>query len=163
MNRLDQSDRNKNVEIDNVELLEGEKTEDVVMKIAKAIKINLDIQDIEAVRRLPVRKSSAAPPRIIVQFSSSKKRDEFIAARSQLAHYTSGRIVGGKSKDRVYINENLTAFNRELLWKTKQKGKAEGFKFIWFKFGKVLAKKNENSPGVIHISTFADIDKLASG
>lgn len=160
LNRLEQYGRNRNIEIENVELKEGEKVEEIVLKVAEGIKIELSSKDIEAAHRLPARKSSAAPPRIIVQFASRKKRDEFIAARSQAAPITSQLLVGGKSKERIYLNENLTKYYSELLWRAKQKGKAEGYKFIWFKFGKILAKKSETSRGVIRISTFNDIEKI---
>jgi hypothetical protein len=160
LNRLEQYGRNRNVEIENVELLDGEKVEDIVVKVAGCINIELSPKDIEAAHRLPARKTSTAPPRIIVQFSSRKKRDEFIAARSQVAPITSQRLVGGKSSDRIYVNENLTRYYSELLWRAKQKGKAEGYKFVWYKYGKVLAKKSETSQSVIRISTPSDIDKI---
>jgi hypothetical protein len=157
--RLEQYGRNKNIEVDNVEFIEGEVVEDIVIKLAKVLKIELSDRDIEAAHRLPSRKSTNSP-KIIVQFASRKKRNEFVAARSQLAPVKSNHLVGGKSKERIYLNENLTRYYKELLWRSKVRQKEVGYKFVWFKFNKVFARKSETSNEIIRISSFADIEKI---
>jgi ribosome-binding protein aMBF1 (putative translation factor) len=159
LTRLEQYGRNRNIEIDNVELIEGEIVEDIVLKVAQVLHIDLASSEIDAAHRLPSRKTTQ-PPKIIVQFVSRKKRDEFMSARRQLAIVNSQRIVNGNSKDRIYINDNLTQFYKELLWRTKNKAKELGYKFVWFKFEKVLVRKNETDRDILRICSFADIDKI---
>jgi PHD-finger len=158
--RLEQYGRNKNIEIDNVEKFDNEVLEEVVTKLASAIKIDITEKDIDVVHRLPSRKNSEAPPKIIVQFTSRRKRDEFIAARSQTAPVTSESIVGGKNKARIYINENLTRYYKDLLWRAKQRAKEAGYQHIWFKYSKVLVRKSDTSQEVIRIFNFSDLDKI---
>jgi hypothetical protein len=164
VNQLDQYSRNKNIEIDNIEVVSGEIIEDVVLNIAKKIKINLKPEEIDAVHRLPGRKNSTSPPKVIVQLTSRKKRDLFINRRREASDLCSTDVVaGGKLVSRIFVNENLSAYNRELLWRAKVRAKEEQFRFVWFKFGKIFVKQNDQpSSPVIRVFTHADIDKIRS-
>jgi hypothetical protein len=62
--------------------------EDIVLKLAGYMKIELTREEIDAAHRLPQRKNTG-PAKIIVQLTSRKKRDEFVRARSQAAPITS--------------------------------------------------------------------------
>lgn len=57
----------------------------------------------------------------------------------------------------VYINDELTANNRRLLWMAKTKAKECGWKFVWTRNGHIYAKKSETSLAII-ISNNADIE-----
>lgn len=159
VNGLDQYSRKNNFEIDNIEQFEDESIEDIVLKIAGHMKIDLKREEIDAAHRLPQRKNTG-PAKIIVQLTSRKKRDEFVRARSQAAPITSTKLVGGNIKSRIYINENLSPFFRELLWKSKIRAKAAGYKFIWYSFGKVLVRKDVTDSKVFKIFDFDDIEKI---
>lgn len=51
--------------------------------------------------------------------------------------------------DAIYINDNLTQFNRNLFFKTKSFARDSGYKFVWFKDAKIFIKKDENSKAVL--------------
>lgn len=159
---LDQYGRNRNFELHNIEEKPGEVVEDIVLKVAKHLNIPLDKENIEAAHRLPSRKNPSLAPKIIVQLSSRKKRNEFVECRRQLAPITSNLLVqGGASVQRVYLNENLSPYYRELLWRAKELGKSAGFKFIWFKSGKILVSKGEGDKNIIKISSFEELKKIS--
>jgi hypothetical protein len=162
VNSLDQYSRNKNFEIENIEQVKGERLEAVVLDIAKHIDINLSIGEIDAVHRLPVRRDSTRPPKIIVQLTTRRKRDLFINRRRDASDLQSKQVIaGGRSEERIYINENLTAYNRDLLWKAKARGRDQQYRFVWYKFGKILAKQNElPNTQVIRINSVKDIEKI---
>jgi hypothetical protein len=68
--------------------------------------------------------------------------------------------VGGKINSRIYINENLSPFFRELLWKSKIRAKEAGYKFIWYSFGKILVRKDASDNKVFKVFDFDDIDMI---
>lgn len=160
INNLDQYSRNKNIEIENVVQLEGESVEVLVTKIANELNIKLESAEIDAAHRLPSRAEGRAP-KIIVQFTTRKKRDLFLEKKTKVL--TNTQIIGVASQrgtDRIFVNENLSPYNRELLWKTKTRARELGYRFVWCKKGKIFVKKDETSRAIIKIYTFADIDKI---
>ena len=61
----------------------------------------------------------------------------------------------------IYINDQLTYNNRQLLWIAKTKAHEVKWKFVWVRNGNILARKNENSPSII-INNAADIESITS-
>lgn len=160
INKLDQYGRNKNIELVNVQELPGEDVTNLVLKLANVLDIELAESDIEAAHRIPYRDVTKTS-RIIVQLSSRKKREEFLEKRRSVL--SSNLLTGGVSvagEKRVYINENLNTYYKELLWKAKEKSKSVGFKFVWFVSGKIFVKKDESARQVIKIVSFADLAKI---
>lgn len=160
VNNQNQYSRNKNFEIINVEEAAGENIEEIVMKIANKLNVDLNVNDIDCAHRLPAKNNRTS--RIIVQLTTRKKRDLIINNRRNL-HITSEELTGVKGQRRgtqVFVNENLSPFFRELLWRSKQRAKECGHRFVWFSNGKVLVKKEEQSRQVIRIQSFKDIDRL---
>lgn len=160
INSLDQYGRKNNFELVNVEEIEGENIDNIVLKLAKTLDIDLTVNDIEAAHRIPSRVAHKTS-RIIVQLSSRRKRDQFLEKKR--FDFNSNVITGGLGQEglkRVYINENLNPFYRELLWKSKERAKITGYKFVWFVSGKIFVRKDESSKKVIRIQSFIDLDKI---
>jgi Baculovirus FP protein len=155
VNVQDQYSRNKNIELSNVEELDRENLEEIVMEIAKQLDVDIEERDIDAVHRLPT-KIKKGSDKIIVQFTSRKKRDSFLEKRKLLLK--SSDVTGGQRDLRIYINENLSPYYRELLWRAKQKAKDKGFKFVWVKNGRILTRRNELSKRVFRIDSIKDLD-----
>lgn len=157
LNTLDQYGRNRNLEIENVEYRRDESVEDIVLNLAKVLNLNIVKSDIDAAHRLPSRKTDR-PQKIIVQLVSRKKRDAFLVKKK--SGITSDQLVsGGKQKLNIYINENLTPSNREVLWAAKQRARELQYKFVWVKQGKIFARQDENQK-IIKILSLSDIDKF---
>lgn len=153
---LEQYTRNCNIELTSVEEKQNENLELLVVNVAKKLDVQLEKNDIEAVHRLPTKRGRI--PNIIVQLSSRRKRDEIINNK-QKAVIKNKDIINDGNNDVVYVNENLTVFHKNLLWKAREAGRAKGYKFILFKFGRVLARLNESTP-VIRITRESDLAKL---
>ena len=156
LNQLEQYGRNCNLELGEVMEVERENLEDVVVAVARKMDINLTPAEIETVHRLPAKKDRIRS--IIVQLNSRKKRDEFILKRNKV-RITNDDLLRNGNKSKVYVNENLTPFYKNLLWKAKNVQKEKGYEFAWFRFGKVLMRKDERSP-VIKINQESDLNKL---
>ena len=48
---------------------------------------------------------------------------------------------GLKGTTNLFINENLTLLRKRLFWKTEQKVKEAGYKYIWTSNGNIFVKK----------------------
>lgn len=49
----------------------------------------------------------------------------------------------------IYVNNYLTIFNRNLLFKIKAFAREAGFKFVWFRDSKIFVKKNEDHKAIL--------------
>lgn len=162
INKLEQQAINKNIEINNVQKQEMSAI-DVVKKIASSLTVGIDNADISDAYRL--RKNN----KIIVEFSSlNKKRELMEKIRS---HRIDANVLNDEednnennnfvnsNKNYVYVNDELTAHNRRLLWLAKTKAKECKWKFVWVRNGNIFARKIENTPAII-INNAADIELI---
>jgi len=60
----------------------------------------------------------------------------------------------------IYINEHLTQYWKKLLSDAKKEGRPKDYKLVWYKEGKLLAKKNMADRNVVRIVSRADLVKL---
>lgn len=63
------------------------------------------------------------------------------------------------STPRLFIQENLTRHNRELLRETKERAKAKNYAYVWHTNGKILVRKTVGVHA-IHIKCNYDLDNL---
>lgn len=154
----EQSTRKHNIEIVGIEQLPDESVKDIVSKVGQMIQVST--QDIEWVRRNQPRKQGIKSASIVVGFKTSgtESRDAWLLERRKLADVTSDKITGGTSKNKIYINEDLTKTTRTLLWNTK-KELHNIYKYIWVSKGKILLKKNDGEK-TIWVRSEQDISNL---
>ena len=148
---LEQKELNKNIEIMNLKMLEGEKTVDVVKKCADVLKLNKN--EIENAWRVGSEKKEARP--IVVTLRSKTARAEWLKSRKSLI--TNHMIHNNNDSSRIFINEHITRQNRQLFWATKTKLK-ETHKYIWIQDAKILIKKNDTEKKIHHIRNEGDIE-----
>lgn len=68
-------------------------------------------------------------------------------------------MANGKDQ-RIFINENQTAQNKELFWKAKNAAKKYNYRFCWVVRGKIFMKKSENATA-IQIKNSVTLEDLA--
>ncbi|KAJ2937598.1 hypothetical protein O0L34_g19078 [Tuta absoluta] len=145
---LEQLERNKNLEIVGVKQEEGENLKDIVNVIAE--KLEVATTGIERAWRLRggsyAGKPGRGPPKtdctIIVRFRTEASRDEWISKRKNIK--TNKDIYSESHCNApIFINEDLTKFNRDLLWQAKQRQKEKLLKYLWVKNGRFLCKKDD--------------------
>lgn len=132
INVLEQNERACFIEINGVKKENDENVETLVNDIASKIDIDLNLFDIENAYRKPSRQKSDTP-QIVAEFSSKRKRDEFLKKRGKIEYNGS----------RIFINESLTAYNRKLFWETRTKAKELGYRYTWTSNGRIFCKKDE--------------------
>lgn len=139
-----------NVEILNVPVLESPKK--AVIHVAEVVGMQLKEEDVEDAFLLKKKN------KIIIKFGSKRVKAEFMK-KVKTTKPTADNLKTDEPKKRIFVNDELTAFNRFLLWKTKNKAKELSWRFVWVKDGKIMAKKDE-SARIIYIRNEPDIEKL---
>ena len=169
---IEQYGRRQNLEIVGIPTKPGENTNKIVQEVAKLMKINLSKDQISTSHRLPApqrpknddtssgsRKILASPP-IIAQFLSRNVRNSLYANRKLLCDANLKEFfVDGTTQ--IFVNENLTRFRKNLLWRTKQKAKDNGFKYVWTRNGNICVRLSENCDAIM-IKNEQDLDLIKS-
>ena len=114
-------------------------TDDYVCNLARAIDVDLSVDDIDRSHRLgkPRTAPEQKPRDIIVKFVSYRKRALFYKARI----LTKSRGYRG-----VYINEHLTKARGNLLYEARRRVKSKQLKSAWSSDGVVMVKLNDANP-----------------
>lgn len=99
------------------------------MIVIKEIAVKLQLPEltdeaVEAVHRLRAKEGKTPP--LLVRFTERKMRDIWIQKRVALRN------------EHIYINENVTRRNRNLLWQAKNRAKDEAYTFVWSRNGKLV-------------------------
>ncbi|KAG8317656.1 hypothetical protein J6590_023001 [Homalodisca vitripennis] len=112
---LDQYNRNRNVQIDGVPETKGEAMSNIIKKVFEILDVPIDYElDIQAGHRVPTQRKSGQKP-IIFQFSNRQKRNLFLAkAKEKRNLLKPTNFVADAPETKVYINEHLTIYNKEL-------------------------------------------------
>lgn len=155
VNQLDQIMLKNNIEIKNVSNSEISATE-ILTKIAESVNVEINNSDINNAYRI-----NKAANKTIIEFTTLNKKRELMSKFKQ--HRIDAKIVNQTDDGNkfIYINDQLTAYNRRLLWSAKTKAKECGWKFVWIRNGTICARKNETSP-LIMITNNADIELINS-
>lgn len=154
VNGLEQYSRNYNIEIQGVPERQEENVYNIVLEVSKHLGADVRSGDIEFCHRL---KKSARhpnkPPAIIAKFFSRQVKQEILQGKKVKKSITAQDIGFANSTGKVFVNEHLTASNKNLFWLARS---VIDFKFKWTRSGKVFMRKDEQSP-VIRITKPSDI------
>lgn len=159
LNDNDQWLRANNVEIKGVPMKANENLFEIVAKIGEKLNYPISKKQINYVTRVPTR-STADPKPIIVSFISRYAKEDFVAAGRLMKVPLDSHDLGcGLANSRIFVNDHLTFYNKQLLTKAKQAAKKVDFEFIWVKHAKIMARKNSQSK-IFHIRNNNDIAKI---
>ena len=136
---LEQYTRKNSLEIHGIPESAYTSTEEVVLKLAGAV----NVEDIEISHKL--NRSEGVKP-IIVKFQNHKVKSRLYKARTKLKNVRVSDIfpfstaVTRVASERIYLNENLTSYRRELLKQVNQKCKDGLLVSVWSMDGKIFIK-----------------------
>ncbi|XP_060810214.1 uncharacterized protein LOC132904301 [Amyelois transitella] len=156
---LEQKQLSNHIEISGIAYTE--KVEPV--SIAKAVAKQLEVPEVsvKAARRTNLRADKVGV--LLVELQEEKRAQWLNKAKEKkltVQDLQSTVAVVGDPKDKIYIREALTAYNKWLMWKVKAELK-ESFKFIWCKDGLIKVRKDEKSK-ILIVRNESDIKKLIS-
>ena len=139
---LEQYSRKNSVEIHGIPEDIDAQTDEIVCKVAEAVGVEMTAEKIEISHRL-YRKQGIKP--IIVKFANHNDKTKLYKARTQLKNVTLSSIFpsslsSGQRNHRIFINENLTNYRREMMSLALQKKKDGKIISFWSLDGKVFIK-----------------------
>lgn len=152
VNQLEQNSRMTNIEIQCMPEKKDENLLNLVIELGKTINCNISEDNLAHYTRIAkLKKDSVRPRSIIVQFNSSKKRDQYLAAAikynklnpNDKLNSSHAGLPGPKSP--IFICEHLSATNKALHAAARQAAKDKGYKYVWVRSGRVYMRKTEHS------------------
>lgn len=158
MRSLEQYTRVNNIEISGVPETRNEDIISLVTEVGATIEVEVKEMNIVAAHRVPSFRTDREPA-VIVQFSTRKMKEQWIAKFRERKSLTARDINRNFSTQRVYINDHLSPENKQFLSKLKQKGRELGYKYVWCRDGKFFMRKAEGEP-VKKINSYVDMDRL---
>lgn len=99
--------------------------------------------------------TSSKGTKLVAEFSTDLKKELFIKAGRKF-NREGGLFLHDNTETKIYINQQLTASQKSLLYNTKEFAKENKFKFVWIHRAQILLKKEESSLP-LYISTFEDL------
>lgn len=148
VNALEWRSRRQNLEVHGVPATANEDLMAKVNEVANRLEVpELTQSDVVTVHRLPSKPDKT--PGIIVRFANQGTRDKWLEGRRKLT----------RGQNSVYLQENLTTSDKALLWMTKEWAKANGYRYVWFRSGKVFIRKGEGEQALV-IRSKSDLDKI---
>ncbi|XP_061729019.1 uncharacterized protein LOC133533946 [Cydia pomonella] len=154
---INQQMRLNNIEIKGVPLKKNENLFSIMMNICTAVNFSVDKSDINHISRVPIHNSS--DKLIIVSFINRYIKEDLVAAVRLKKTLTAEEIGFQGNTQRVYVNDHLTPDNKKLLSLVKSSLKQKGYLYVWVRYSKIHARKDDSSK--VHIiNNERDLNKL---
>ena len=145
LDNLEQYSRKSSLEFhgipDNIEM----PPDQIICKIAQEIGIQLEENDIEISHR--IKRNKGEKP-ILARFVNYKKKAKLYKARVNLKGVTVQSLFPGavlvtsamERPNRIFINENLTPYRKEMMFRAVEKRRNEKIQSCWSLDGKIFIK-----------------------
>ncbi|XP_059474815.1 uncharacterized protein LOC132196289 [Neocloeon triangulifer] len=178
LNQVEQSNLVLNMEFHNVPMKEKENVLEVVQSLADQVGAPRVSDTVVDAYRLPGRpprvagESPRAPP-IVVKVKAASVKMAWLAGRRRLqqprqaddvseeAPTTAAAVAAERPRRRgpppVRIYEQLTPYNKRLLFLTRTAAAQKGFRFVWVRDGKIFARHSEQLGALVRIRCEDDI------
>lgn len=133
-----------------------EKAREVVMKVIRAMKLNINEHEILNARRMDENRDNSP---IVVEMKTREVQTEIIKARKTIGSITTTECELKGKNTNIYINEQLTRRMSGLFYKAREAKKEKQYKFLWTRENKIYMKKTETSTK-IRIRNNDDLETL---
>ena len=162
LDSLEQYTRKNSVEIHGIPESLYSNAEEVVIKVAEAINVAIEPNDIEICHKL--KRNRGVQP-ILVKFLSHKTKSRFYRERTKLKQvkmsdiFPSFSSVTQAAEAKIFIHENLTPYRKSVVAEANKRRRNGTLQNIWTLDGKIYVK---TSPvGVpIRITSVEDLDSI---
>lgn len=160
---LEQYTRKNSLEIHGIPERVYSDTESAVVKIANALDVSIQPDDIEITHKLKGREGKRP---IIVKFCSHKTKSKLYKERIKLRNFKISDIFPSFStttatfnQDRIYINENLTPYRRDIVKEANQRKRNKTLTSVWTLDGKIYVKTSQEGER-IRIFSMEDLENI---
>lgn len=142
----EQASMMNNIEISGVPKTANENVSEIIKIIAKVL--NCEIKPSDILHSFRGKSYKNKDGNIFVQFSSKTVKDLLlnnIKLRHKNKNPLTGKHLHSSFKDsNIYINDQLTHYNKKLLWTAKEVAKNYNFKYTWANSGGIFIRKQIN-------------------
>lgn len=154
LNERDQMNLENVVEISGIPETDGESPLHIAHAVALKVGMQLDEREVISVMRAGPRRlqsstsdgPSLRPRPVVLRLARRAIRDELMKNfRTRRGVTTADMGLPQHEPKPFYINERLTRENRALFGKARELGRKNGWRFVWTKEGRVLAKRDEKT------------------
>ncbi|XP_045541868.1 uncharacterized protein LOC123723332 [Papilio machaon] len=154
---MEQKEKERNIEIVGLEKKDNEDLKSIMATLSK--KVGVLSEDIEQVKRVGQEKQDkqSRPLPIIVTLRTKTAREQWLKQRKQVI--TNDDIYNDHNNNRIYINEDLSKYLRQIFWMAKKELKPM-YKYIWVQNSKILVKASEVNKKIHAIRSQEDITQL---
>ena len=161
LDNLEQYTRKNSLEFHGVPENSYESTEQAILRIAAALEVQVIPSDIEISHKLRRKNKNSV---IIARFCSHKVKTSLYKARIKLKNTKAADLFPGfatavRSKDRLFISENLTNYRRRLVDSANQRRRDGCITSVWTMDGKVYVKTSPDG-NPTRIFSENDLDAL---
>lgn len=138
IHELEWRGRRLNLEVHGVPQTENEKLLDKLNEVAVKLDVPLLSEtEVASVHRLPAKPNKV--PGIIIKFTRQIVRDQWLEKKRRL----------NRNETTIYLQENLTRYNRALLYTTKTWARENSYQFVWHKNGTIFARKRDGDRALV--------------
>lgn len=174
LNDRDQDALLSDLEIGQLPEEKGESIVRAVTVLAARLGVTLEERDIVFAERVGAMQSASAagaptnpPRRVVVRLARRPLRDQIISAarvRRTLTASDAGRAVDTAGPappypPRIFVNERLTRFNRQLFHRVRQECRRVGWRYSWTRRGRIYARQSDGK-SAYPIRCEADVERV---
>lgn len=162
LDKFEETSRSNILEINGVPVIANENVLDIVKNICESgLGMNVDNNQIQNCFRLKSnKKDSKNPGKIIVLCANKEMRDHIIKLRRDKKHNNlNAKTLGFPTNEKIFINQSLTSYKRDLLFKANLCRKDGKCKYVWVRDGNIMIRKEEGGK-IIYIKSSSDLDKI---
>lgn len=154
----EQYSRRNCVEIHGLPEIQGEIVLSEVIKVGRAVGLEVTPSMIDNCHRLGNPKSQAIRG-IIVKFVRNSDKMKLLHCRKTKRDLSSVDLGFNTVPSSIYINENLTQYRRSLLSHARQLRKTCNIMYVWTRNGNIYLRENEKTP-VIKVTSPDDLTEV---
>ena len=163
VNQLKTDQLRNNLEIAGLPCKKDENCHQIALSVIKQICPQSEQADIVEAHRIGSVTDSEGRPRefrnLVVKFKERKMRDQAYKNKKRLRGIDTVKLGLADTKQKVYVNENLSRETKIVFKKANDIKKKLSWKFIWSNYGIIYLRKNEDSK-VIRVSTELDLKNI---
>lgn len=162
INNQEQAMLSSNFEISNFPKTQNENINEIVKSVANILNCKIENNDI--IESFRLKNKSNKEGIIIVRLNSKSIKDSImnnIKLRVKNKSPLTAKEIYSKFNDtQIFINDQLTQYNKKLLWLSKELCKRYKFKYTWANNGGVFIRKQEGEQvfKILNIETLQQLD-----
>lgn len=160
LDKIEETSRSNILDIFGIPEKQSENVLEIVKKVCvSGLGMSVNYSQILNCFRTKSNKKDVLSKRIMVFCHNKELRDDIVKRGHDKKINLSVKTLGYSSNEKIYINDSLTTFKRNLLFKANEMKNSGKCKFVWVRDGNIMMRKVEGDR-IVYIKTSSDLDKI---